>query len=234
MKIKDLILLTKDLKENEVLEYFIENSQNNLGKKLVVSINPEIIMLALKDKEFEAILKSAELALNDGVGVSIAAKILGVPIHGRVHGSDIVEMLCREIAKRPITAGFLGGKQNVAEKASERLKEKYPGLKISYVEQEPTDMGKIRADILFVAFGSPKQEKWLGKNLPSLDVNVAMGVGGAFDYISGRVSRAPKVMRRLGLEWLYRLIREPWRIKRQIKLPIFMLLVLREKLLGSD
>jgi N-acetylglucosaminyldiphosphoundecaprenol N-acetyl-beta-D-mannosaminyltransferase len=151
----------------------------------------------------------------------------------RVHGSDIVEKVCARIAKQPITVGFLGGKQNVAERAAERLVKKYPGLKVSFAQSEfeirSPESEFPSADILFVAFGSPKQEKWLSRNLPKLNVNVAMGVGGTFDFISGRVKRAPVWVRNLGLEWLFRLIIQPWRVKRQLQLPVFILTVLKEK-----
>jgi N-acetylglucosaminyldiphosphoundecaprenol N-acetyl-beta-D-mannosaminyltransferase len=231
MKIKDYISLINNMKFKEVLEYFAENAQKSSGKKFVVSINPEIIMLARKDSEFETVLKSADLALNDGVGVSIAARLFGKGLSGRVHGSDLVENVCLVIAKQPITVGFLGGKQNVAERASNCLKEKSPNLKVAFAKEEPgSNLKDLSCDILFVAFGSPKQEKWIHSNLPDLKVKVVMGVGGAFDFISGVTPRAPIWIRKSGLEWLFRLIMQPWRIKRQLALPAFVLLVLKESL----
>lgn len=229
MKIKDYISLINNMKIKEVLEYFAQNAKKRSGKKFVVSINPEIIMVARKDSEFENILKSADLALNDGVGVSIAARLFGKRLSGRFHGSDLVESVCRIIAGKPITVGFLGGKQNVAERASNCLKEKIPNLKVAFAKEEPgSSLRDLSCDILFVAFGSPKQEKWIYSNLSELPVKVVMGVGGAFDFISGDSPRAPIWIRKIGLEWLFRLIIQPWRIKRQIVLPEFMLGVLKE------
>lgn len=132
--------------------------------------------------------------------------------------------------KRVVTIGLLGGKNGVAKKCAECLIKKYPGFKVAFAQDGPeVDMeGKIedgswkmgvkdgswKMDILFVAFGALKQEKWITKNLPDIPVKVAIGVGGAFDYISGYIPRAPGIMRNLGLEWLFRLIIQPWRIKR--------------------
>lgn len=231
MKIKEAINLVDNITFNEALEYFTKNSGAGSGKHFVVSVNPEIILLARSDKEYESILKSADLALNDGVGVSFAAKVFGKRLPGRVAGADLVEKVCREIAKKPVTVGFLGGKGNVAIKTSERLKEKYPGLKVSYaLEEWPKSSNSLKSDILFVAFGSPKQEKWIYEHLDTLNAKIVMGVGGTFDFISGKVKRAPVWMRNLGLEWLFRLIMQPSRIKRQLKLPHFLVLVILEKI----
>lgn len=229
--INDIILELNNSSSSEVLEYLSGKAEKKSGKTFVVSVNPEIIMLAREDREFEHVLKSADLALNDGVGVTFAAKLFGKQLRGRVYGSDLVEKLCERVSKQPITVGFLGGYENVAEKTAERLRSKYPGLKVSFAASE-VDLSKtkISLDILFVAFGSPKQEKWIYNNLPNLDVRVVMGVGGAFDYISGKVIRAPKFIRQLGFEWLFRLIRQPWRVKRQFNLVKFVILVLAEKL----
>jgi N-acetylglucosaminyldiphosphoundecaprenol N-acetyl-beta-D-mannosaminyltransferase len=231
MKIKSMISEIDDLDFKEALEYFARYSRKQDQKRFVVSINTEIVMLARKDSEFESILRSADLALNDGVGVSWAAQMLGRPLKGRVHGSDLVEEVCEAVAGKPITVGFLGGKQNVAERAAKCLSEKYPGLKVAFSYQEqPSKLSELKSDILFVAFGSPKQEKWIANNLKNLPIHVVMGVGGTFDYISGNVSRAPVWVRNLGLEWVFRLIRQPWRIRRQSALIRFVIVVISEKL----
>ncbi len=231
MKIKESINLLNDMSFDKALEYFVQNATKTSGKSFVVSINPEIIMLARGDKDFEQALKSADLALNDGIGVSFGAKMFGKHLSGRVSGVDLVDSLCRVIAKKPITVGFLGGKGNVAKRTAERLTENYPGLNVAFsLEEWPSFEAKnLKADILFVAFGSPKQEKWIFEHLDNLDVKVAMGVGGTFDFISGNVRRAPEWMRRVGLEWLFRLIIQPWRLKRQTSLIKFFFLVIGEK-----
>jgi N-acetylglucosaminyldiphosphoundecaprenol N-acetyl-beta-D-mannosaminyltransferase len=127
--------------------------------------------------------------------------------------------------------GFLGAGPNIAEKTVECLKEKYPGLKVGLVAKEWSESLKDKqVDILFVAFGSPKQEIWISENLEKLPVKVVIGVGGAFDFISGKVRRAPLFMRKIGLEWLFRLIIQPWRIKRQLRLIQFIFLVLKARI----
>ncbi len=146
-----------------------------------------------------------------------------------VAGVDLMENLCGESAKRGFTIGLLGGRNGVADKTAECLKKKYPGIKINYSgdggaisnEGEMSDSEKLNTlysipntDILFVAFGQVKQEKWIGENKGKIPAKVFMGVGGAFDYLSGQVPRAPQILRKIGLEWLFRLTIQPWRIKR--------------------
>lgn len=250
-----------DATKKEVLEYIVKNVENFRKKLFVVTPNPEFLVLANKNFEFKNILNRADLASADGVGLMIAAKILGKPLKERFTGVDIVKSLCREVAEKPITVGFLGGRGRVAEKTAECLVSKYPELKVSFIGGEWNNDGfdlakKYQAssikhqvgekkrkkilntyylipdtvDILFVAFGCPKQEFWIDENLLKLPVKVAIGVGGAFDYISGKVPRAPSFIRAMGLEWLFRLIIQPWRWKRQLALLEFIWLVIREKL----
>jgi N-acetylglucosaminyldiphosphoundecaprenol N-acetyl-beta-D-mannosaminyltransferase len=243
MKIKNLVFKIDNLKLEEALEYLIKASIKRGKKTFVVTINAEIIMLARNDKKYEKILNSADLILNDSIGVTWARKMFGRDSNGRVHGVDLVEKLSELASSQPIEVGFLGGCENVALDTSRCLRKKYPGLKVAFAQAEWPDLEgaevnhkssiinhKISVDILFVAFGSPKQEKWIYKNLPQIDTKVAVGVGGAFDFISGKVRRAPVWVRRLGLEWLFRLIIQPWRIKRQIELPKFVFLVLMERI----
>jgi N-acetylglucosaminyldiphosphoundecaprenol N-acetyl-beta-D-mannosaminyltransferase len=249
MKIKDIIFKIKSVTFEETLEYIEENARKKVSKRFVVTINTELVMLAKKDSEYDKILNSADLAVVDGIGVVWAGKMFGKQYKGRVHGSDLVERVSEAVAKKPITVGFLGGQGNVAQQTAECLKNKYPGLKVAFAIEEadrlqttdhsneaisvdlsPKSVSRIKCDILFVAFGSPKQEFWIAENLAKIDVKVAMGVGGAFDFISGKVRRAPVWMRKIGLEWLFRLIIQPWRIKRQFALVKFVVIVIKEKL----
>jgi N-acetylglucosaminyldiphosphoundecaprenol N-acetyl-beta-D-mannosaminyltransferase len=232
MKIKNLIFKIENISSDKALEYISEKAKKEEGKTFVATINTELIMLARNDTEYEKVLSSTDLAVCDGVGVMWAAKIFGRPLKSRIHGVDLVDNLSRIVAKGPLTVGFLGAGKNVAQMAADCLKQKYPGLEVAFAAPEWDQIkGKKDCDILFVAFGSPKQEKWIYENLPKINVHVAIGVGGAFDFISGRVRRAPKWMRKIGLEWLFRLIIQPWRIKRQLVLPEFVLLVLKERFL---
>ena len=251
--------------KKEILEYILKNIENFEKKLFFVTPNPEFLVLAHKNSDFKSILNKANLALMDGIGIAFAAKILGRPLKERFPGVDLVKSLCREIARKPITVGFLGGGEGVAEKTAECLLVRYPRLRVVFADSEwrddwfgykhsnsklKTQNSKLQLktqnlglktkdqrpktiDILFVAFGAPKQEMWINENLENLPVKVAIGVGGAFDYISGRVRRAPTFIQNIGLEWLYRMVSQPWRIKRQIALLEFVFLVLREKLTST-
>lgn len=233
-------------KEKEILEYILQSLEKPGEKYYIVTPNPEILVYANRHKGFKKILNNARLALCDGIGVIWAGKILGKKFKERMTGVDFVENVCRRVAKQPITVGFLGGGPKIAERTAECLVSKYPGLKVVFTAAEwpesqtdlvsitiPYTLYPIRSiDILFVAFGFPKQEEWMSENLPKIPIRIAIGVGGAFDYISGQVPRAPIWLRQLGFEWLYRLIRQPWRIKRQFVLLEFVYLILKEKLLS--
>jgi N-acetylglucosaminyldiphosphoundecaprenol N-acetyl-beta-D-mannosaminyltransferase len=220
--------------KDEVLEFIITGLEKQQEKYYIVTPNPELLVIANENNEYKNVLNKAKLALSDGIGVMLGGQLLGRPLKERIHGVDLVEMLCREASKKPITVSFLGAGPNVAELTAECLREKYPDLKISFTETEWNFAKKYpETDILFVAFGSPKQEIWISENLEKLPAKVVVGVGGAFDFLSGKVRRAPLFMRKIGLEWLFRLIIQPWRIKRQLKLIKFVYLILREKFSGK-
>ena len=245
--------ITNESQEN-ILEFLIKSLQNYIKPYYVVTPNPEMIVLANHDGDFANALNGAELALNDGVGIGVAARILGVSLHERFSGVDFMENVCEAIVNQPITVGFLGAGPHVAELAVKRLIRRYPNLKIAFVGQEWGEEGfdlvrknlsnispiaknekediqnNNSVDILFVAFGFPKQEFWMRDHVGKINVKVFVGVGGAFDYISGKVPRAPKVLRGIGLEWLFRLVVQPWRIKRQLALIEFAWMVLQKRL----
>jgi N-acetylglucosaminyldiphosphoundecaprenol N-acetyl-beta-D-mannosaminyltransferase len=216
--------------KKEILEFIVTGLEKETEKYYIVTPNPELLVIANKDNSYKRILNGAKLALVDGIGILLASKVLGRHLKTRFHGVDLVEMLCEEISKKPITAGFLGAGPNVAVKAVECLQKRHPGLKVGMVSEEwSKDLITKNVDILFVAFGSPKQEIWISENLDKLPAKIVVGVGGAFDFISGEVRRAPLIIRKIGLEWLFRLIIQPWRIKRQLRLIQFIYLVFKEK-----
>lgn len=250
--------------ENEILEYIFRRLHNKEKKFYIVTPNPEILMLSQRSKEFADILNGAEVSLPDGIGVLLADKIQENRLKYRITGTDLMEKLCGECAKRGLSIGLLGGRKGVAEKTAECLREKYPELIVKFSGEEwenevggpvsphPHSSSSPRAslglrvdnggppvepplnrshiDILFVAYGAPKQEEWIAKNLQHIDVTAAMGVGGAFDYISGNIRRAPKIVRIIGMEWAFRLARQPWRFRRQLALPLFATAVVRERI----
>jgi len=208
----------------------------------IVTLNPEMLVAAHTDTGFRAMLRQADLRVADGVGLMLAARLLGRPLPERITGSDGIYRLATHCAERGYRPYFLGAASGVAEKAAEGLVALNPGLKVAgtfagspRLEEEAEIIGRVRAtapDILFVAYGVPAEERWIARNRERLGVPVMMGVGGTFDFVAGVARRAPGWMRRAGLEWLHRLAREPWRWRRQLALPRFAYLVLRQRLAG--
>jgi N-acetylglucosaminyldiphosphoundecaprenol N-acetyl-beta-D-mannosaminyltransferase len=209
----------------------------------VCTVNPEFIVDAHVDPEFGGVLRRADLRVPDGVGVLWAARLLGAPLYERVTGSDGIYRIAERAAQRRWRVFFLGAAPGVALRTAENLRERYPGLVVAGAyDGSPGDPGwppiaawlhSAQPDILFVAYGHPKQDFWIDRHRAELPVAVALGVGGAFDFVAGVAVRAPHWMRQLGLEWLHRLIHQPWRWRRMTKLPLFALLVLRQKFTGQ-
>jgi N-acetylglucosaminyldiphosphoundecaprenol N-acetyl-beta-D-mannosaminyltransferase len=207
--------------------------------RLVISVNPERIMHAARDPAFAAVLRRADLALADGAGVLWAARRLGHPLPGRVAGVDFVKAL----AARGASAGwrfFLrGGGPGVAEAAGGVLRQTYPGFVLAGAQPGSPDPGadaatteavrSSRSQILLLAYGAAAEEAWLARNLERSGAVIGLGVGGAFDFISGQARRAPRWMREHGLEWLHRLGRQPWRWRRMLALPRFVVRVLVQR-----
>lgn len=204
-----------------LIEAFIASGQPHQ----LVTVNPEFVVAAQSDAEFRHIINRAALALPDGVGLLKAARFLGtIPLPERVPGSDLVIRLAELSHQKGYRIYFLGAQEGVAEKAVENLKKMYPRLQVAgcYAgspapEENETIAQRIlstRPDILLVAYGAPRQDKWIARNLNRLQVPVCIGVGGAFDFVAGTAKRAPVWLQRLGLEWLHRLLMQPWRWKR--------------------
>jgi len=206
-------------------------------KSLIVAINPEKIIKAKNDQSLRKLLNEAEFQIPDGIGVILASKIQKGKITSRVTGVDMMMRLCEEAAKRQKPIFLYGGMPGVADKAAEKLKELYPNIIISGTQDGyEKDNSKVNAkineakpDILFVAMGSPKQENWINANRDSLHPTIYQGVGGSFDVLAGTVKRAPEAFQKVGMEWFYRLMKEPKRFKRQLALPLFLLEVARDK-----
>jgi N-acetylglucosaminyldiphosphoundecaprenol N-acetyl-beta-D-mannosaminyltransferase len=208
----------------------------------VCTTNPEFAMIAQKDTLFRSILRRADLCVPDGVGMLMASRWLGQPLPERVTGSDGLPIIAERAAREGWRLYLLGAAPGIAEQAANVLQQRYPGLQIAGTysgspapEEEHDIVARINAsgaDLLFVAYGAPAQDKWIARNLPRLQVAMAMGVGGTFDFIAGVVPRAPQWMRSAGLEWLYRLYLQPSRIGRMTRLPRFALAVLRHRQRG--
>lgn len=209
---------------------------NEKGNHAVFTPNSEIILMAYKDENFAEILNSADLLTADGIGVVHASKILKNPVPERVAGYDMACGIIDKIAQSGHRLYMFGGKPGVAETASENLKEKYPLLNIvgthnGYFNADENDaivdeINASGADLLFVCLGAPRQEKWIYENREKLNCHVMMGIGGSLDVFAGIAQRSPDIWCKLGLEWLYRLIKEPWRFWRMMALPKFGFTVL--------
>ncbi|HEY1291648.1 MAG TPA: WecB/TagA/CpsF family glycosyltransferase, partial [Chloroflexota bacterium] len=210
---------------------------------VVTTPNPEIVMLARREPGFKATLNRAALNIPDGIGLLLAARLAGRRLRQHVQGTDLVLMLAAESARAGHRWFLLGGEDGVAAMAANALVKQFPGLKVvgadpgsPLAEDDAVIRRRIEAvapvDVLLVAYGAPKQEQWLDRNLAVLEVPVGIGVGGVFNYFSGVTPRAPAWVRRIHFEWLHRLITQPWRWRRQLALPAFGILALREAFLS--
>lgn len=210
----------------------------------VCTVNPEFLVDAQGDAAFRRVLAEADLCVADGVGVLLAARLLGCAIPQRVTGSDGILRIAERAAECGWSVFLLGAAQGVAETAGRVLQARYPGLRIAgshagspKAAEWPQIVRRLRAaspDILFVAFGHPRQDFWIWSHKDDLPCAVAIGVGGALDYVAGVAPRAPQWMRGVGLEWLHRLITQPWRWRRMLKLPIFVFLFARQLLRRAE
>ncbi len=205
------------------------------GPHLVVTANVEMVMLARRSPDLREILQTASLVVADGVGVVWGSRQLGAPLPGRVPGIDLALGLCREAARRGWRVYLFGGAPGVSDAAAARLRAAYPGLHIvgcagGYFTpaEEPRVVQAIHdaaPTLLLAGLGAPRQERWLAHHRHTLRVPIAMGVGGSFDVWAGRARRAPRIWQTLGLEWCYRLLREPRRFGRQLAIPHFMAVI---------
>jgi N-acetylglucosaminyldiphosphoundecaprenol N-acetyl-beta-D-mannosaminyltransferase len=205
------------------------------GHHLIATVNPEFIMRAHRDRKFAGVLETADLCLADGTGVVWAARRQGCSMSGPVTGTDLIPPLAALCAGRHLRLFLLGAAPGVAAQLASQLRAEHPGLEVAAHPGSPeagSDDETLalirthRTQVLLVAFGAPKQELWIDRLKERLDIAVGIGVGGAFDYLTGRVSRAPAWMRRAGLEWLYRLFQQPWRARRMAVLPVYAFKVL--------
>jgi N-acetylglucosaminyldiphosphoundecaprenol N-acetyl-beta-D-mannosaminyltransferase len=209
----------------------------------VVTSDANAILRAQEDTEYADIIRRAALITPDGFGVIWGARLLNLPIYERVTGVDMVTGICERAAANGYSIYILGAAPGIAATAAQKLMEKYPGMRVAgtqhgYFKPEEEDevvrtIHNARPDVLFVAFGIPKQEKFIARHLHELNVPVSLGVGGSFDVYSEKLKRAPEYIQRSGMEWLYRVWQEPWRWKRMSYVPRFMVFALREWLTGT-
>ncbi len=221
------------------LRIFLEEG----GVHTIFTPNAEIMMDAHADRDLKNILNGSDMVIADGAGVVLASKILGVSLPEKVSGIDLVKNSFLISPNPKIKYFFFGGKPGVAEQAAKNILQQYPDIEIAgcrngYFSEEDNEaiineINSSNTDILLVALGAPKQEKWIYSNKSRLKVKVCIGVGGSLDVFAGTVRLAPEFFRKNGLEWLYRLYKEPWRFKRMLKLPGYILLALSIRIKGG-
>lgn len=207
-------------------------------RTFVITANPEFVMLARRDESVARIARDADLVVPDGTGVAVASTLLGRAVP-RVPGRLLVDALVPGLAERGASLFLLGAAPGVAERAADALRARVPTLRVAGCysgspEHDADTAPRVRAvapDVMLVAYGMPKQEQWIDRNLASLpSVKLAIGVGGVLDQLAGVQKVPPALVHRLGLEWLWRLLREPWRWRRQRVLPLFAALVLWKRI----
>ncbi|USB32865.1 WecB/TagA/CpsF family glycosyltransferase [Paenibacillus sp. YPG26] len=221
----------------DTVKYLTEAVQSGKPHQIITA-NPIMVMAALENPEYKTMMQNADLIVPDGTGVVWAARKGGQPVAERVAGFDLLHELMKQGEQLGWTVFLLGAAPEVIQEASARLQLQYPRVKIvgtrdGYFGPQQdlevvAEIVKVKPDLLFVARGADTQEPWIAKYKEQLGVPVMMGVGGSFDVISGRTQRAPKIMQKMHLEWFYRLLREPTRIRRMLALPKFTVKVLRE------
>lgn len=227
--------------DNMTIDEAVDRALALIEEKLaayVVTPNPEIVQICRKDAAVSGAVAGAALVLPDGIGVIYAAKILRRPLRERVAGTDFAEKLMERMSIAGKSVFLFGAKPGVADMAARNLERKYPGLviagtKCGYFEDDGPIIEAINAsnpDFLIVGLGVPKQELWMASRRDRLRVGLMGGFGGSIDVWAGTVSRAPLGWQKAGLEWLYRLLKEPKRINRQMKLPLFLLAVIGRRI----
>ncbi len=225
---------------NYAVSRFISSAKNGTRPFIVVTVNALSAYLGRTHAKYRAITNQADLSLPDGAGILWAMKCLGTPVQERVTGIDFLEQVCRSAASEDFSVYLLGSTDPIVAKAALTLQKKYPGLTISgyrngyFTEDDtPSVIESIKASgarILFAGMGVPLQEEWIAENIGKIGNICAVGVGGAFDVISGNIRRAPETFQKLNLEWLYRLIQEPWRLRRDLNLFFFLVQVIFTKI----
>lgn len=209
---------------------------NKSKYSMIFTPNPEIVMMAQKDLEYKDILAEGDLVIPDGIGIILASRIKKLGLEKRLPGIEMMESILKYCNNAKKSIYLLGSNSENVESAAINIQKEYPNIIVAgyhdgfFDETEELrivdKINEVKPDILFVAMGAPKQEKWMYKHRKILNVKVAMGVGGAVDVWAGAVKRAPKFFRKIGLEWFYRIVTNPKRIKRSMLLPKFLLKVL--------
>jgi N-acetylglucosaminyldiphosphoundecaprenol N-acetyl-beta-D-mannosaminyltransferase len=236
-EIKILDIPIANINKEELLQKIDDHFQTPDGNLFFVTANPEIIMMTKSSNSYKEAITSADYILADGIGVLIASKILGSPLREKLPGYELMHDFLAYANYHGKTVYFFGAKPGVAEQAAKNAKNQYRGLKVAgfmdgYTNKGPlvaNEIAETKPDFVFVAMGAPLQERWIAKYRGLFPTSVLIGVGGSLDVLSGNVKRAPKFWTNNNLEWLYRLLTQPTRAKRMMKIPVFLVHVVREK-----
>jgi len=245
MKHKTILGIEIDnISKKKVLDKILKYIHHPADFFHIVSLNPENLVITSENPQFKKIIETSQIKINDGIGVVLAGRWLNIPIVEKVTGVDLMQDLLDMVGEERLRAMLIGGKPNLALSLSKCYQKKYTqavfyGLegitnikKIDKNEEKRllAIVADIRPHIIFAAFGSPEQEIWFWRNRGKLAGTVCMGVGGGFDFLTGQVKRAPVFIRKIGMEWLFRLIIQPWRWKRQLRLIKFIGKVISQKI----
>jgi len=237
------ITITPESKTS-ILEKIILYIDKPTGFFHIVSLNPENLVITTENKSFKRVIETAQIKIVDGIGIVLAGQWLGVEVGERMTGVELTEDLLKVASDRRLRVLMIGGKDNLALRLAQCYTEQFPeakflgtmgikNIKNPSIKEERKIFSIVAAykpQLIFVAFGSPDQELWLDGHKKELTRCVVMGVGGAFSYLSGNVVRPPIFIQKLGLEWLYRLVIQPWRWKRQLRLLKFIWLIIKQKI----
>lgn len=219
--------------------HILTNRLREQTKTFVVTANPEIVMQSLDNREYKETLDNADFIIPDGIGIIKAASMLNQPLPERIPGFELMVGLLQVAQQNQFKIFLLGSKDEVLDKVVSYINEHYPAATIvgkhhgffDFTENVVNEqIIQAEPDLIFVAMGVPKQELWISKNIHKFDKGLFMGIGGSFDVLAGTVKRAPILWQKLNVEWLYRLLQQPWRWKRMLALPKFVFKVLQQKL----
>ena len=236
------ITITPESKSS-VLEKILKYIDRPTGFSHIVSLNPENLVVTTENESFKKVIETAQIKIIDGIGTVLAGRWLGVEVGERITGVGLMEELLKKASDRRLRVLMIGGKEKLAEELIECYSEQFPEAKFKGLQgiadikniKKEEEIGTFsivaayKPQLVFVAFGSPDQELWLDRHKKEFAGCVAMGVGGAFNYLSNKIKRPPVFIQKLGLEWLFRLLNQPWRWKRQLRLLKFIGLVIRQK-----
>lgn len=236
--IKILDIPITSIRKETLLQRIDNHFREQNGNLFIVTANPEIIIAAKKTPPYKDALATADFILPDGIGVMIAAKILGTPLQQKLPGFELMHDFLSYAKTHDKSVYFYGAKPGVAEQAADNALDQYNELNVAGFMDGYTTKGMEAAnviaathpDFVFVAMGAPLQEQWIAKFKDLFPTSVLIGVGGSLDVLSGSVKRAPQFWTSNNLEWLYRLVTQPTRAKRMLKIPLFLLHVVKERI----